>query len=99
MRHRLKRVPLYFLTAVIAVLAITYLVDFALLRYRVSAQKNPFGQVTVTTYFASSLKNGHTEYDFQQPQSETCANALYPHMGLQPCWYLRRHSERRIDLM
>ena len=99
MRHRLKRVPLYFLTAAVAALAMTYLGDFAILRYRVSAQKNPFGYVTVTTYFASSLKNGHTEYDFQQPQSETCVHALYPHMGMEPCWYLSRHRERRVDLM
>jgi hypothetical protein len=99
MRHRVRHTLLLTLAVIASAAVTTYLGDFAILRYRVSMQKNPFGQVTVTTYFASSLKNGHTEYDFQQPQNETCVNALYPHMGMQPCWYLRRHPERRIDLM
>lgn len=79
--------------------AATYVVDYVVLRYRIASQKSAFGQVMVTQYFATSLKNGHTEYDFQQPQNVTCVNALYPHMGMQPCWYLSRHREKRTDLM
>lgn len=79
--------------------AITYVGDYAALRYRMAAKKNPFGQVTVTPYFAMALKNGRTEFQFQQPQVQTCVNALYPHMGMQPCWYLSRHRAPRTDVM
>jgi hypothetical protein len=99
MLRRFGRALLYLVLFVIAVVAVTYAGDYAVLRYRVAAQKNPFGQVTVTNYFASQMKNGNTEFDFQPPQSQTCTNSLYPHMGMQPCWYLQRHREQRIDVM
>jgi hypothetical protein len=99
MLRTLKRALLYLLLLVIAVGAITYVGDYALLRYRVSAQKNPFGQVTVTPYFAIPMKNGNTEFDFQPPENETCTNSLYPHMGMSPCWYLEKHREKRIDVL
>jgi len=94
----LKRALLIVVAAVVVVLMATYAGDYAVLRYRMAAQKNPFGQVTVTPYFAVKLKDGKVEYDFQDPQNVTCANSLYPHMGLQPCWYLARHREQRIDI-
>jgi hypothetical protein len=52
----------------------------------------------VTPYFAVQLKNGDVEYEFQDPESQTCANTLYPQMGMKPCWYLQRHREQRIDI-
>src|ERR1700743_2509008 len=96
---RLTRALLYAFLALISLAAVTYVGDYAVLRYRVAAKRNPFGQVVVTTYFASQMKNGNTEFDFQPPQPQTCANSLYPHMGMQPCWYLQRHREQRIDVM
>ena len=94
----LKRALLFIFLFVAGVLAITYAGDYVVLRYRVAKQKNPFGQVTVTPYYAIHLKNGNTEFDFQPPQSQTCANSLYPHLGMQPCWYLSRHREKRIEI-
>ena len=79
--------------------AATFVADYAILRYRIATNKNPYGKVTVLVYFATPLKNGRLEYDFQQPQDQTCVNALYPHMGMQPCWYLSRHREQRVNTM
>ena len=92
-----KRALLYGFVFLLGTIVLTYAGDYAVLRYRIAARKNPFGQVTVTAYFASRMKNGNTEFDFQQPQQQTCANSLYPHRGMQPCWYLERHREQRID--
>ena len=94
----LKRAVLYGLLFLVAVAAISYAGDYAVLRYRMATQKNPFGQITVTPYFAVKMKNGDTEFDFQQPQVQTCANSLYPHLGMQPCWYLSRHRQQRTEI-
>jgi len=94
----IKQALLYGFGLIVAVAAISYVVDYAVFRYRVSAQKNAFGQVTVTVYYASHLKNGNIEYDVQPPQPQPCTNSLYPHMGMQPCWYLNRHHEQRIEI-
>ena len=72
--------------------------DYAGLRYRIAAQKDPFGAVTVRPYYAVRLKSGKTEFLFEDPQPETCVNSLFPHFGMTPCWYARRHPERRIDI-
>ena len=99
MVSRRKRLSLYVAATLAAILAISYVGDYAVLRYRVASNKNPFGQVTVSIYFATPLKNGREEYDFQQPQDQRCVNALYPHMEMQPCWYLSRHREQRVNTM
>jgi hypothetical protein len=89
---------LYLLAALAGATAVSFVGDYAVLRYRVAANKSAFGQVTVTPYFAVQLKNGNVEYDFQPPQTQDCANSLYPHLGLTPCWYLEKHREQRIDI-
>lgn len=99
MSSRLRPALLRILAVLVALGALTYVADYAVLRYRISANKDPFRQVTVSVYYATPLKNGRLEYDFQQPQNQTCVNALYPHMGMQPCWYLSRHREQRVNTM
>ena len=78
--------------------AIPFSADYAVLRYRIAAQRAPFGAVTVRPYYAVRLKSGKTEFLFQEPQPETCVNSLLPHLGRTACWYLRRHPERRTEL-
>ena len=79
-------------------MALTYIGDFILIRYRVAHQQSPYGTVAVSQYYAEHLKSGNTEYDFQAPQTVQCLNSLFPHFGLTPCWYVRRHPEKRIDI-
>ena len=54
--------------------------------------------VTVNAYYAVPQKTGKMEYDFQSSQQETCVSALLPHMGYTPCWYLRRQTDKQIQL-
>ena len=72
--------------------------DYAVLRYRMAADLTPFGAVTVRPYYAVRLKSGKTEFLFQGPRPEACANTLFPHWGMSPCWYLGRHPEERTDI-
>jgi hypothetical protein len=45
---------------------------------------------TLIFYLATPLKNGRVEVFYDQPQTEICVRALFPHFGRRPCWYARR---------
>jgi hypothetical protein len=79
-------------------LAVVYSADYALLRYRVSANKTAFDTVTVKPYYAVPRKDNKLEYLPDDPQDQTCVNSLFPHLGDTPCWYLRTHTKQRINL-
>jgi hypothetical protein len=50
----------------------------------------------VTYYVATALKNGKLEFFYDQPQTEICGHAIFPHGGYRPCWYAKRHTVRRV---
>ncbi|MBV8551080.1 MAG: hypothetical protein JOY54_07245 [Acidobacteriaceae bacterium] len=77
--------------------AVAYAADYGILRYRVAANRMPFGTVTVQPYDAVPQKDNKIEYLPEDPQDETCVHSLFPHMGDTPCWYLTRHREKRIN--
>jgi hypothetical protein len=98
LRDRIRRV---FLGIVVFVMGITILalaVDLGVFRLRVLAHRDPYGSVVVSHYYAVLLKNGKTQFIFDPPAPETCVNALFPHSGMQPCWYLKRHPEQRTNI-
>ena len=76
----------------------TFSGDYFVLRYRMAAGSEPLGTVALRPYYAVRLKSGKTEFLFQNPHPETCVNSLMPHLGMSPCWYLRRHPEKRTDI-
>jgi hypothetical protein len=43
-------------------------------------------------------KNRSTEFLVGDLQDQTCVNALFPHLGYSPCWYLSRHKEQHIHI-
>jgi hypothetical protein len=94
----LKRV----LLSVVALVLIVYAVDYLQLRYRVWRKLQPYGMVTVQILYAISEKapqgSNKTEYTSGGAQDETCVNSLFPHLGYAPCWYLRRHTEKRVNI-
>ena len=62
------------------------------------ARMHPLGSVTVHPYYAVPQKNGRTEFLRADPEVDSCVNSLLPHMGLSPCWKLRRNLQKRIDM-
>ena len=72
--------------------------DYSVFRLRVATKRSPYGSVTVRHYYAVLQKNGKTEFLFDPPQPWTCVNALFPHAGMLPCWYLERHPEQRTNI-
>jgi hypothetical protein len=94
----LKRVIVIGLSSALGLTLLAYVVDFLVFRYRVAANRQPFGQITVTTYDAVQQKNGKTEFLFNPPEAQTCVHSLFPRAGYVPCWYLRRHAEQRTNI-
>jgi hypothetical protein len=78
--------------------SVTYAADYSRVRYQISRHLDPFSTITVQPYYAIHQKNGRTEYDFAPPEFQLCVRSLFPHMGYTPCWYLKRHTEKRIDI-
>ena len=93
----IKRV-LIALASLLGLTLLAYAADYAVFRYRVSTNRQPYGQFTVTSYDAVPQKNGRTQFIFNPPAQQTCVNALFPREGYEPCWYLQRHTEQRIDM-
>jgi hypothetical protein len=77
-------------------IAVAYALDAAILRFRASTNRNAFSTVTVHPYYAMPRKDKKIEYMYDDPEEETCVNALFPHLGDSPCWYLRRHTDERL---
>ena len=94
----LKRIILIGLPSVVGVTALAYAVDYAVFRYRVATNRQPFGQITVIRYDAVLQKGGKTQFIFNPPEAQTCAHALFPQGEYVPCWYLERHTEQRTDI-
>lgn len=86
------------LLALVVLLLIAYIGDYCVFRYRVSANRQPFGSVTVEHYDAVAHKDGKAELIFDPPVQQTCVHAVFPHSGNPPCWYLSRHAEQRTDI-
>ena len=98
LRVRLRRIFLAIILTVIGVAALAYGLDYAVFRLRAAIHRNAYGSVTVNHYYAVLQKNGKTQFIFDPPQPQTCVNALFPHQGWLPCWYLSKHPEQRTDI-
>jgi hypothetical protein len=98
---QLKRLLRVLLLVLIAALCLAYVVDFAQSHYRMSAGRNAFGSVTVDRFSAIPQKapggTNRTEFDYMGSENQTCLNSLFPHAGYTPCWYARRHTDRRVN--
>lgn len=75
------------LLGILAVAALIFVGDYAIFLVR----GQPLDQVIVTRYMAAPLKGNKTEYYYEGSGPLSCAKALFPQNGWQPCWYLRKH--------
>jgi len=98
LKKQIRRVLLGILLFTLSTAILTFVVDSVLFRVRIAANRNPYGSVVVSHYYAILQKNGKTQFIFDPPAPETCVHALLPHSGMQPCWYLSRHPEQRTNI-
>jgi hypothetical protein len=69
-----------------------YAGDYLVLRYRIAAHGADAVTSTVPTFYAAPLKNGRLDVYYDQPQSQTCVRSIFPWLGYEPCWYVKRHT-------
>jgi hypothetical protein len=94
----LKNILLRILGVAALLVCAVYVGDYLSVRYKIPDGRDPFSNVTIKPYYAIHEKNGKTEYDYAQPENEVCVRSLFPHFGYLPCWYVQRHTEKRIDI-
>jgi hypothetical protein len=75
------------LLSILAAAALAFVGDYAVFLLR----GQPLDQVTVTRYMAAPLKGDKTEFYYEGTGPVSCAKALFPQNGSNPCWYVRRH--------
>jgi len=78
-------------------LILLYICDFASARFGIPGHRPTYGTVTVRRQLDVPQKNKKTEFYFEPPEDQDCVNALFPHFGVQPCWYLRRHANVQVQ--
>jgi len=78
--------------ALVSLAALIYLGDDLWARYR----GRPVEQMKIGRLYAEVNHFNELEYSVGTPVMETCVDALLPHFGYTPCWYLRRHDIRQI---
>ena len=75
-----------------------YVGDYAAVRIPIPKSRSPYSTVVVKPYYDVGLKSGKSDFYFLDPQRQTCVNSLFPHMGFDPCWYVRSHTHPRIAM-
>jgi hypothetical protein len=100
---RISTITTRTLIAIVALVAIIYAGDYGALRLRAAYPRfgSAYDSVHMVRLLAIPLKSGKTEYELDARQPEvtvTCLRALFPHQGYQPCWYVRRISQKPIPM-
>ena len=94
----MKRHLIRTLIALITAAVLAYPADFVALKIRIATNHNPYGTVTVRSYYSIAKKNNKVEYDYIGTEDETCTHSLFPQGGYNPCWYAASHTERKIEI-
>jgi hypothetical protein len=69
-----------------------YVGDYLVLRYRIAAHGADAATSTVPTFYAAPLKGGKFDVYYDSPQMQTCVRSIFPWLGYEPCWYVKRHT-------
>jgi hypothetical protein len=94
----LKRALRILAVFLIVLSALVYAGDYAFLRYEIGAKRDVFAKITTDSYYAVPRKDGRLEFMFNDPVDQQCIQSLFPHLGYQPCWYVKRRRDNRINL-
>jgi hypothetical protein len=97
-KDEMKRPLQAIVIALLVLLALVYVGDYCSVRYQIPHGRSQFAQVTVTSMYAIHVKNGKIQYEPGDQEIDTCVNSLFPHFGDTPCWYLRRHTNKIINI-
>jgi hypothetical protein len=89
--------PPRLLLIAVGLVALTYLVDYFSLVYRIPNGREQFGSIEVEKLLAVPQKNHTTEYIADPPEAQRCVYSIFPHLALTPCWYVARHTTKQVN--
>lgn len=92
----LKKVVMPALLFLAGLCAIIYALDDAWARYR----GKPVVEIKVDRDFNARNKWSQIEYSIstaEAEKSQMCVQAMLPHFGYAPCWYLLRHTIQETE--
>jgi hypothetical protein len=81
-------------TVLVALVIVLYIGDYVVVRLR----SEPTGTCQITKLYAIPQKDDKTSYEAGEPETQTCANSIFPHLGYSPCWYAKRHKTQQVNL-
>ncbi len=88
----IRRIVSWGCLVLVSLMGLTFAADDLWSRFR----GRPVEQVKVDRIYADVTHWNYVEYSIGTPVMETCLEALMPHFGYTPCWYLKRHPIRQI---
>jgi hypothetical protein len=91
-RVSVKRALAMVVLSLAAILVLAFTADYLSVRFGIPNHRAQFDYFDVRHLYAVKLKNRKTSYMYDKPQSMECVNALFPHYGDTPCWYMKRHT-------
>jgi hypothetical protein len=71
--------------------------DYLALRYRFATGGIDRVTAQVTTFDAAMMKDSKYSVFGDQPETTTCVRSIFPWLGLDPCWYVRRHDVKILN--
>jgi len=77
--------------------AVLYGLDDLSARIGVPARPR-FSTFTINRFYRVNEKFNKFSLDPMPAVQEQCVNALFPHSGSQPCWYVSRHTMQMISV-
>jgi hypothetical protein len=80
-------------TAIVILVCILWVGDLISVKLR----RDPVSVVQINKIYAISQKGGKTEFDAGDPESQTCVNSIFSHLGYRPCWYVQRHRNQQVN--
>jgi hypothetical protein len=86
----LKRILQLGVLGLAGALLLAYLADWAVLAS--AGSRKVYEDIQVDQVFTDTNKWNQIEYSRGTSVTERCVDALFPHNGSRPCWYVKKHT-------
>lgn len=86
--------------SLIVLTALLWAGDVLYVRQRMAhkTEVDPVETIKIRPLYVVPRKDGRAEFDFGDPQTQTCIHSLFPQLGYDPCWYVVRQSKKPIPI-
>jgi len=83
--------------SLVAVAAVVYGLDDLSVRIGVPSRPE-YSTYKINRFYYINENYGKFSLESIPPVQERCINAMLPHSGMRPCWYVQRHTMQTIHV-